>query len=123
MATDNKPVTCYLPDDLGQYLTQYCTEYDITRKDKEGNIRPALGTAVVEILKRFFIGETSPTGFGSVPSTVLNKDEIKAIVDEILQESCNSPSPSPLPDGEEKLDTAIASIRQEFQPALELVKK
>lgn len=68
MATENKSVMCYLPEDIERYIIQYCTEYNITRKDKEGNIKPALGTAVVDILKRFFISEVPTLDPGEVVS-------------------------------------------------------
>lgn len=77
MATENKPVMCYLSEELEQYVTQYCTEYNITRKDKDGNIKPALGTGVVDILKRFFIGEGSSNDKSVLPSNVVTKEEFE----------------------------------------------
>jgi hypothetical protein len=51
MTTQNKAVTCYLPKDIEDFITGYCNEYGITRKDKEGNIYPSLGTGIIELLK------------------------------------------------------------------------
>jgi hypothetical protein len=59
MATDNKGVMIYLPKDLEEYITNFCTEHDITRKDKEGNSIPSLGTGVVTYLKRAILNQSS----------------------------------------------------------------
>ena len=66
MATENRPVSCYLPKDIEDSLTKYCTQNNITRKDKAGNIQPAMGTAIVEILETFF---------GDNPSKLPNFEE------------------------------------------------
>ncbi|HEY9690958.1 MAG TPA: hypothetical protein V6D15_02010 [Oculatellaceae cyanobacterium] len=82
MATNNKPVSVYLPKDLEQYLTEYCTEYSITRKDKMGQVSPAWGTAIVEILKHYFTGDKQSNIPGDVLST-LPDDYIQSIKEEI----------------------------------------
>ena len=51
MATENKAVTVYLPPDLEQYISGYCLEYDVTRKNKAGELQPSLGTGIVDLLK------------------------------------------------------------------------
>jgi flagellar capping protein FliD len=51
VVTQNKAVTCYLPKEIESFITGYCNEYGITRKDKEGNIYPSLGTGIIELLK------------------------------------------------------------------------
>jgi hypothetical protein len=51
MTTQNKAVTCYLPKDIEDFITGYCIEYGITRKDKEGETLPSLGTGIIELLK------------------------------------------------------------------------
>lgn len=77
MGTDNKAVTCYLPGDIEQCLEAYCFKFDITRKDKNGAIKPALGTAIIEILKERFNLDAS-----NLPGNVLVKEEMmKAIAD------------------------------------------
>ena len=42
-------VSVYLPPELAQKVKDYAIEHNLTRKSKVGN-KPALGTAVVEIL-------------------------------------------------------------------------
>ena len=104
MATENKAVTCYLPSELEESLTRYCTEYEITRKDKSGKIKPSLGTGIVEILKVFFSGETVPSplpsGLSTLPSSVVTEEKLQ-----------------------QELQQAIASLRSEFQPALNTQKE
>jgi hypothetical protein len=95
----NRAVTCYLPRDLEESLTRYCTENGITRKDKTGENRPALGTGIVEALKIFFSNDTLPS---PIPSTVPLPDNVVTV---------------------DRLETAIDSLRSEFQPALELAGK
>lgn len=84
MATSNKAISAYLPPDIEEYLTQYCTEYDITRKDKSGDIKPALGTAVVEILKVFFSSESVPSPLPDnvpvIPSNVVTEDRLQEVI-------------------------------------------
>jgi hypothetical protein len=43
MATDNRGVMVYLPSEVEVKTTEYCTEYNITRKDKQGTSLTALG--------------------------------------------------------------------------------
>jgi hypothetical protein len=54
MATENKAVTSYLPCDVHLALIKYCTSKGLARKDKDGNDKPSLGTAIVEILQDYF---------------------------------------------------------------------
>lgn len=54
MATQNKAVTTYLPSDVEQYLTEYCTKNGLIRKDKDGNEKASLGTGIVEVLRDYF---------------------------------------------------------------------
>ena len=66
MATQNKAVTTYLPSDVEQYLTKYCTKNGLTRKDKNGKEKPSLGTGIVEVLRDYFsitADETSKSHF------------------------------------------------------------
>lgn len=84
MATNKKAISAYLPTDLEEYLTQYCTEYNITRKDKTGEIKPALGTAIVEILRVFFSGNNVPSPLPDnvplLPSNVVTEDRLQEIL-------------------------------------------
>ena len=83
MATENKGVMIYLPKDVEEYIIRYCTEYNITRKDKEGNLLPSLGTGVVTYLKSTISGE-SPDTILAKPSRVfsngLTKDEVLDLI-------------------------------------------
>lgn len=54
MTTNNKAVTSYLPDDVHHALIKYCTSKGLIRKGKDGNDKPPLGTAIVEVLKDYF---------------------------------------------------------------------
>ena len=54
MTTNNKAVTSYLPDDVHHALIKYCTNKGLIRKGKDGNDKPPLGTAIVEVLKDYF---------------------------------------------------------------------
>jgi hypothetical protein len=56
MATENRGVMVYLPADIEEYFTQYCTEHDITRKDKNGEASPSLGTGIITYLKSQILG-------------------------------------------------------------------
>ena len=51
MATENKGVMVYLPPDLERVVEQYCTDNNISRKNKDGEIFPSLGTGIVQYLK------------------------------------------------------------------------
>ena len=95
MATNKKAISAYIPSELEEYLTKYCTEYDITRKDKSGETKPALGTAVVEILKIFFSSD-------DVPSPL--PDNVPLLPSNVVTQ--------------ETLDKAIDSLRKEFEPKL-----
>lgn len=86
MATKKKAISAYLPSDIEEYLTEYCIEYDITRKDKSGGIKPALGTAVVEILRIFFSDENVPSPLPDnvplLPSNVVTEDRLSKALSE-----------------------------------------
>ncbi|MGF1591100.1 MAG: hypothetical protein ACFCU7_18000 [Pleurocapsa sp.] len=91
MATNKKAISAYLSSDLEEYLTKYCTEYDITRKDKSGEIKPALGTAVVEILRIFFSDENVPSPLPDnvplLPSNVVTENRLAEALSEFKKTS------------------------------------
>ena len=94
MTTQNKAVTCYLPKDIEDFITRYCTEYGITRRDKEGNTLASLGTGIIELLKLLahnpeLVGSPLPD---TVPSTI-SEAAIEAKIEDILEKKL-----SPLPD-------------------------
>ena len=98
----SRSVTCHLPKSIEQSLTHYCRDHDILRKDKSGSIKPSLAVAIVEILKRFFAQQSS------LPS---------------LEETSDSSMTHPTLTQAQldvSLEQAIASIRQEFAPMLEI---
>jgi len=123
MTTQNKAVTCYLPKDIEDFITGYCNEYGITRKDKEGNIYPSLGTGIIELLKLLAY---NPELVGSpildtVPSK-FSEDAIEKKIDEILEKKLNSPDTVPqITDLEGKVESIILdklpSIIPEYLPS------
>ena len=50
---DYQTVSVYLPPELAQKVKDYAIEHNLTRKSKAGD-KPALGTAVVDILASIF---------------------------------------------------------------------
>jgi hypothetical protein len=65
---DYQAVSVYLPPELAQKVKDYAIEHNLIRKSKAGD-KPALGTAVVEILASILDSPLS----SKVPSPVLNK--------------------------------------------------
>lgn len=89
MATDNKAVTAYLPDDIEKSLTKYCTSKGFIRKDKSGKDKPSLGTGIVEILKDYF-------GVTSLDNSDLSRqleacfgDKVKDLVQQLVSKELN----------------------------------
>jgi hypothetical protein len=123
MTTQNKAVTCYLPKDIEDFITGYCNEYGITRKDKEGNIYPSLGTGIIELLK--LLAYTPELVSSPILDTVPSKfseDAIEKKIDEILEKKLNSPDTVPqITDLEGKVESIILdklpSIIPEYLPS------
>jgi hypothetical protein len=117
MATENKGVMVYLPKEVEEYITEFCTEYSITRKDKEGNILPSLGTGIVTYLKSQMSGE-SPGEYiaksSKLPSNLLSKDEVLDLVNEYLI----SHLPSNGLSKDEVLDLIKQSVTNNHSPQL-----
>jgi hypothetical protein len=87
MATDNKGVMIYLPKDLEEYITNFCVQYEIVRKDKAGNPVPSLGTGVVTYLKKTILGQLPDnelTESIQPISQVLNEREVLDLIDRYL---------------------------------------
>jgi hypothetical protein len=101
------------PKEVEEYITNFCTEYNITRKDKEGNILPSLGTGVVTYLKSQIAGE-NPGDILAKPSKVLSDGLSRKEVLDIVDEYFTSQLPSELLSvgiknpGKENADTLIA---------------
>lgn len=125
MTTNNKAVTCYLPKDIEDFITGYCNEYGITRKDKEGNIYPSLGTGIIELLKLLAHNPelvSSPI-LDTVPSK-FSEDAIEKKIDEILEKKLShlpTNVPSQVIDLEGKVESIILdklpSIIPEYLPS------
>lgn len=105
---DYQAVSVYLPPHLAQKVRDYALDRGLSRKSKDGN-KPALGTAIVELLSAALDGSTLPSQLlSNVPSqlpdnvliSVLERlDELESLTNHLLD---NVPSkldtlPSPLP--------------------------
>lgn len=114
MTTHNKAVTCYLPKDIEDFITGYCNEYGITRKDKEGVIYPSLGTGIIELLKLLAYNPelvSSPI-LDTVPSK-FSEDAIEKKIDEILEKKRSNHLPDNVPSIEvlkDRLDNWILAV-------------
>ena len=114
MTTQNKAVTCYLPKDIEDFITGYCNEYGITRKDKEGHIYPSLGTGIIELLKLLaynpeLVGSPLPD---TVPSTI-SEAAIEKKIDEILEKKRSNHLPDNVPSIEvlkDRLDNWVLAV-------------
>jgi hypothetical protein len=114
MTTQNKAVTCYLPKDIEDFITGYCNEYGITRKDKEGNIYPSFGTGIIELLK--LLAYTPELVGGPLLDTVPSKfseDAIEKKIDEILEKKLSNHLPDNVPSIEvvkDRLDNWVLAV-------------
>ena len=118
MTTNNKAVTCYLPKDIEDFITGYCNEYGITRKDKEGNIYPSLGTGIIELLKLLAYNPelvSSPI-LDTVPSK-FSEDAIEKKIDEILEKKL-SHLPTNVPSQVTDLEGKVESIILDKLPSM-----
>ncbi len=59
MATENRGVMVYLPSELEAKIAEYCTDNNITRKDKHGQIVTSLGSGIVAYLKSHLLSDVS----------------------------------------------------------------
>ena len=88
MTTERKAVTIYLPDNLVEYITQYCTSNEVIGKNKNGEIVPRLATGIVDLLK---IVANTPVDELSTNDTItkwrlspIAKNEIEAIKKQLV---------------------------------------
>lgn len=96
MATDNKGVMVYLPLEVESKMKKYCTEYNITRKDKQGNIVTSLGSGIVAYLKSHLLGDIHRT-VSDRPNPGLTRSEVLNLIAE--SNTNNTPiarSPDPI---------------------------
>jgi hypothetical protein len=61
----------YLNPELESKIAQYCIDKDITRKNKEGILLPALGTGILQYLKSQLLNERA----SGLPSAVLDRSD------------------------------------------------
>jgi hypothetical protein len=116
MATEKKGVMVYLPRDVEEVLEKYCTENNITRKNKDGESMPSMGTGIVQYLKSQLLG-IAPSN-PSAPT--LTRDDVL----ELIKESVTRIAPSAgLSEDEARsivesaIEQAIAPIRESLSSA------
>ncbi len=88
MATDNRGVMVYLPSEVEAKMVEYCTECNITRKDKQGNIVTSLGSGIVAYLKSQLLSNI-PRSVSDRPTTGLTRAEVL----DLIAESSTSNTP------------------------------
>lgn len=112
MATNNKPVTAYLPSEILEYLTEYCKSNGLIRKDKLGNDTPAMGTAVTNILTTFFKGNVPseiPSNTPAINSELTERiDNLEGLINGLFESS--SRLGDEIKISEKKLLERLASI-------------
>lgn len=108
MATDNRGVMVYLSPELERELQQYCIDRNITRKNKDGDILPALGTGIVQHLKSTLLSVSpslslstvshSPTSTSpsNIPANRLSTGLTKSEILELIVQSNTNQIPSTL---------------------------
>jgi hypothetical protein len=106
VATENKGVMVYLPPDLEKVIEQYCTDNNITRKNKDGAIFPSLGTGIIQYLKSQLLGTTANMPPSILASKGLTKDDVL----ELIAQSNTSGIPSNLLTREDAIDLIQESI-------------
>ena len=88
MATENRGVMVYLPLEVESKMNEYCTQYNITRKDKQGNIVTSLGSGIVAYLKSHLLGDI-PRATSDRPIDGLTREEVL----DLIAESSTSNTP------------------------------
>jgi hypothetical protein len=83
MATDNRGVMVYLPSELEAKIAEYCTEYNITRKDKQGNTVTSLGSGIVAYLKSQLLSDL-PKPVSDRPINGLTRAEVLDLIAESI---------------------------------------
>jgi hypothetical protein len=127
MATDNRGVMVYLPSDIEAKMTEYCTEYNITRKDKQGNIVTSLGSGIVAYLKSQLLGDL-PRSISNRPINGLTRAEVLDLIAE--SSTSNTPtkrSPDPIAADvlhrletiEKQLSSSIGMERDEVEQLIQ----
>ncbi len=110
MATENKGVMVYLPQELETLLEQYCLERKITRKTRDGHVFASLGTGIVQYLRSQLLGGES--NLSTSPSQVLTRENIL----ELIKEYSTNNAPSTVPDDSLRSEVeALGELVAEFQ--------
>jgi hypothetical protein len=125
MATDNKGVTVYLPQDVEECLTQYCIEYGITRKAKDGTVTPSLGTGIVTYLKEKMMGadpSVRSSGLGKAQGNGLTLDDVRSLIDPLASDLVNLQSQIINRDNWDDLKADVADLRHTLTEALASIK-
>jgi hypothetical protein len=87
MATENKAIAVYLPDDLLERVTKFCLENGLTRKGNgTDDIKPSLGTGILKMLER--MGDDIPEkgSHVSLPDNVVTKEALDNAIAEVKNE-------------------------------------
>lgn len=101
MATDNRAVMVYLPENVEKLMSEYCLAKGITRKGKDGSINPSLGSGILEVLEEYFTRRESNTSDSQsntsdiessvknilpslIPSNLLTRDELEVKLEELV---------------------------------------
>jgi hypothetical protein len=112
MATDNKGVMVYLPRDVEEVLEKYCTENNITRKNKDGEPVPSMGTGIVQYLKSHLLGIAPSNMVG----TVLTKDDVLELIRESITGDGLTPEEARA-IAESAIEQALVPIREQLSNA------
>lgn len=99
MATENRGVMVYLPSDLEAKITAYCTEHNITRKDKQGNTATSLGSGIVAYLKSHLLGDRARS-LSDRPDLGLTRSEVLDLIAQSNTSSIPIDRSSPLIDAD-----------------------
>jgi hypothetical protein len=109
MATENRGVMVYLPSEVELRIQKYCTEYNITRKDKHGNLVTSLGSGIVAYLKSQLLSDL-PRTVSDTPINGLTRTEV---LDLIAESNTNN---IPIVGGSGAFALAIAAFAENRSP-------
>ncbi len=127
MATENRGVMVYLPSELEAKIVEYCTEHNITRKDKHGNVVTSLGSGIVAYLKSQLLGDI-PIAISSRPNLGLTRDEVLDLIAESnTSNGLSDRSPDPIDAAvvdrletiEQKLSSSTGMSRDEVEKLIQ----
>jgi hypothetical protein len=96
MATDNRGVMIYLPSEVEAKMIEYCTEYNITRKDKQGNIVTSLGSGIVAYLKGQLLSDTPRSVSDRLIPGLTRQEVLDLISESSTSNTLIDKSPNPL---------------------------